>query len=115
MEYESRISRTMHTLGKIPLIGLPVFVYNASRALKTPMSDSLPELEKVNQNDLINRLEDGIKTLANKGLDREIILHQSLVTPACGMNNLSIPQAEKAMKLTIAISDYMRKKYLLNE
>ena len=71
------------------------------------------ELHKVNQKDLIKHLEDGISKLADKGLDRELVSHQSLITPACGMGNLSVKQAEKVMTLTKAISDHMRVKYSL--
>jgi hypothetical protein len=71
------------------------------------------ELESTNQGDLINRLESGIELLVDKGLDREVIMHQSVITPACGLGPMSITQAIAAMELTHSISEYIQKKYEL--
>ncbi len=68
------------------------------------------DLDNVTMEILVTRLEDGIKLLESKGLDRDQILQQSMITPACGLGNLSQAQAETAMKLTRSISEFMREK-----
>jgi hypothetical protein len=64
---------------------------------------------------LINRLEEGIGILVNKGLDRDLILDVSFITPSCGMGTLSIDDSELAMQLTSSISKHMREKYELGD
>ena len=71
------------------------------------------DLAGTNKTELISRLEQGVAQLESKGIKREAILHQSFITPACGLGNLPIPQAVQAMKLTAEISEHMQKKYEL--
>lgn len=68
-------------------------------------------LESVDQNSLINHLEAGINSLSKKGIDKEKIIHQSFITPSCGLGTITPDQARTAMALTRNISGYMRKKY----
>lgn len=62
-------------------------------------------------NSLLNKLEEGISALASKGIDKNLILKQSLITPSCGAGCLNTELAEKAMKLTSNISKKLREKY----
>ena len=71
------------------------------------------ELEKCKVEELLARLEYGINLLVDKGIDHDTILHQSFITPACGLGPLSVAQAETAMNYTNAISEQMRTKYNL--
>ena len=71
------------------------------------------ELENNTQQAMINRLEAGITLLVNKGLDREVIMNQSVITPCCGLGSVSITQAKTAMELTLSISEYIQNKYEL--
>lgn len=71
--------------------------------------------EAENVQSLIGRLENGIELLAGKGMDRETIYRQSLVTPTCGLSGLSEKQAEAALKMTREISDHMREKHDLDD
>jgi methionine synthase II (cobalamin-independent) len=59
-------------------------------------------------NMLVGRLEAGIKRLANEGIDRETMLHQSLVTPSCGLGSLMPDKAEAVLKLLREVSDRMQ-------
>jgi hypothetical protein len=69
------------------------------------------ELAKTNIQELLERLEDGFNALVQKGIDKTELLHNSLITPSCGLGNLSIDQAELAMEYTKQISEHLRKKY----
>ena len=73
------------------------------------------ELENTNSEKLIKRLEDGIQLLVTKGLEHEIILRQSLITPACGLGTLTVQQAKLAMQLTNDVSKYMQQKHGLDD
>ncbi len=42
--------------------------------------------------------------LAAKGIKKEAILNQSVITPSCGTGSLSIPQAEKVMSILSELS-----------
>jgi len=72
------------------------------------------ELENCSKEALILRLEEGIDLLVKKGLDHETIIHQSFITPACGLGNLPIELANTAMQLTRAVSEHIQAKYNLN-
>jgi methionine synthase II (cobalamin-independent) len=58
---------------------------------------------------LIDRLEGGIARLVAAGIPRMTLLHQSIVTPSCGLGSLSPPQAEAILKLTLEISERLRR------
>ncbi len=71
------------------------------------------ELENASEENLISRLEEGIDVLVGKGIERDSIIHQSLLTPSCGLGPLTEPQAKDAMILTESISKRMIQKYEL--
>lgn len=71
--------------------------------------------EAENLQSLIGRLENGIELLAGKGVEKETIHRQSLVTPTCGLSGLSEEQSEAALKMTRDISGHMREKYGLGD
>lgn len=58
---------------------------------------------------LISKLETGIKRLEQQGLKRETILRRSLLTPSCGMGSLTPEKAEAILKLLREISGRMQK------
>ncbi len=68
-------------------------------------------LEKSTVSSLMTILENSIDALAKKGISKEIILKQAIITPSCGAGGLDIKNAEKAMEFAKAISDELRKKY----
>jgi hypothetical protein len=75
---------------------------------------SFPGVKQVDSEDvnsLARRLEDRIQLLAEKGIDKEVILRSALITPNCGTASMSVDQAEKAIELTRLISEKMRAKY----
>ncbi len=66
-------------------------------------------LANINLDILIKKLENGIETLLKKGIDKELLLKNSLITPSCGLGNLSIEHAELAMEYTKQISEYLNR------
>ncbi len=54
-----------------------------------------------------------IDGLSAAGIERERILSQSLLTPNCGTGSMEIDLAEKALKLTVETSVYIRKRFNL--
>jgi len=70
-----------------------------------------PELERSRLKTLIEDFDSGLKLLMGKGLDKNTILRQSLITPSCGLGNLSVPQAKYAMNLTQDLSEHLQIKY----
>ncbi len=60
---------------------------------------------------LIKRFEDGLKLLVSKGIKREMILENLLITPSCGTGTLPVEVAEKVVKLTKGVSDDIRAIY----
>jgi hypothetical protein len=71
------------------------------------------ELANTNVEELSKKLEEGFGALEKKGLDKDELLHRSLITPSCGLGNLSVEYAEQAMEYTKQISDRIRGKYEL--
>jgi len=62
-------------------------------------------------NSLIKRFEDGLKLLDSKGVERERILENLLITPSCGTGTLPVEVAEKVVKLTRGVSDSIKASY----
>jgi methionine synthase II (cobalamin-independent) len=58
---------------------------------------------------LVAKLEAGMKRLEDKGIGRETILRQCLITPSCGMGSLTPEKAEAILKLVREVSDRMQK------
>jgi len=64
-------------------------------------------------NSLVKRFQDGLKLLNSKGIERERILENLLITPSCGTGTLPVEVAEKVVKLTRGVSDDIRARYFL--
>ncbi len=62
-------------------------------------------------NSLTKRFEDGLKLLHSKGVERERILENLLITPSCGTGTLPVEVAEKVVKLTRGVSDNIKARY----
>lgn len=56
-------------------------------------------------------LEEMIDLLASKGIDKELILTNAMITPACGTGSIQIEDAERVFELAPALSKHMRNKY----
>jgi len=60
---------------------------------------------------LADNLEGLINHLASKGIDKQTIVEQAIVTPACGTGTMEPQDAEKVFEMTSALSKAMREKY----
>ncbi len=63
----------------------------------------------------VNKYEEAISFLVNKGIDKNLILDSTLITPACGAGILSIEQAQKAMQLTGELANVLKDKYCVHK
>jgi hypothetical protein len=73
------------------------------------------DIRKENVINLTNRFESSIKLVVEKGIDLNVLLHQSLITPSCGLGTNELEDAEKAMRMTNKLSKIIRKKYELED
>ncbi len=58
---------------------------------------------------LLEKLDHGMKRLESAGVKREALLRQCLITPSCGMGSLTPDKAEAILKLLQDVSDRMQK------
>lgn len=57
------------------------------------------------------RLEKTMDALAEKGIDKQLIAEQAVITPSCGTGSMEPPDAEKVFELTSSLSQAMRERY----
>ncbi len=61
---------------------------------------------------LLDRFDAGVERLVQKGFDRELLLHQALITPSCGMGGvLTEPLAERVLGLLRELSLTLREQH----
>ena len=58
------------------------------------------------------RFDGGVEALVQSGIERERLLSQSLVTPACGLGSLTGKEALCALSLVRQLSRHLRGKHL---
>lgn len=61
---------------------------------------------------IIKKFDVAINYLVQKGIDKDLLLSQSMITPSCGAGSLTIELSEKAMNLTKELSNELIKKYI---
>lgn len=69
-------------------------------------------LDAADLNVIMQKFDEAIDYLVKKGLDKSLVINNSLVSPSCGAGSLSIEQAEKAMNLVYRLSLELKEKYL---
>lgn len=69
-------------------------------------------LEEANIDLLTNKFDEAINYLVKKGIDKELLISNSIITPSCGAGSLSVELAEKAMNLTQELSLKLKEKYI---
>ena len=117
---------TILTRANVDIINLDAFFYAQSLAL-FPEEVNLflenggkiawgivPTLDKealsvATAESLKNKFDDAIDFLCQKGIDKKLILDNSLISPSCGAGSLSVELAQKAMDLTKELSEKLRK------
>jgi len=60
---------------------------------------------------LTDQLEKVMDNLASKGIDKQLIAEQAVITPSCGTGSMDPADAEKVFELTAALSAAMKEKY----
>jgi len=60
---------------------------------------------------LADHFEKVMDNLAAKGIDKQQIIENAIITPACGTGSLSPADAEKVFEMTAALSIFMRNRY----
>ena len=74
----------------------------------------IPTSEKIREQteeSLEKKLEEGMDNLASKGIDKNLIVKQAMLTPSCGTGSLATDDAEKVFSLTAALAKRMKAKY----
>ncbi len=62
---------------------------------------------------LVTHLEKMVEHLAAKGINKQLIVEQALITPSFGTGTLDPVDAEKVLDISSALSKVMREKYAL--
>jgi hypothetical protein len=62
--------------------------------------------------DLILKFTQGVEGLAAKGVDRDLILRQAMLTPSCGTGSLPVPEAEMVFDKLRQTSERIRQTLL---
>jgi hypothetical protein len=57
------------------------------------------------------KLEQVMDNLAAKGIDKQLIVTQAMITPSCGTGSMEIADAEKVFELTNLLSKTMKRNY----
>lgn len=60
---------------------------------------------------LANHLEKMMDNLASKGIDKQLIMEQAVITPSCGTGSMDPADAERVFALTKQLSEAMQQKY----
>lgn len=68
-------------------------------------------LQKADINQMLEKFDEAINYLIQKGIDKDLLLKQSMVTPSCGAGSLTVELAEKAMGLVKELSSELKEKY----
>jgi hypothetical protein len=60
---------------------------------------------------MVNHFENLIDNLASKGIDKQLIIEQAIITPSCGTGSMDPQDAEKVFDMTQSLSIAMKDKY----
>ena len=60
---------------------------------------------------LVAHFEKMMDNLAAKGIDKQLIVEQAIITPSCGTGSMDPEDAEKVFEMTALLSNAMREKY----
>ena len=69
------------------------------------------EIRKQTAESLEKQLEKVMDNLASKGIPKDMIARQAIITPSCGTGSLDVADAERVFSLLSQVSKDMKKKY----
>jgi len=70
-----------------------------------------PSIREQTVEGLVTYFEKTMDNLASKGIDKQLIAEQTVITPSCGAGSMEPEDAEKVFEMTTALSKAMKKKY----
>ena len=73
-----------------------------------PTTDSIKD---VTIGDLMDKMISAVDRLVESGIDQNLIIENSLITPSCGTGTMPLAEAEKAMTLTHELTIKLKDKY----
>jgi len=73
-----------------------------------PTTDSIKD---VTIGDLMDKMISAVDRLVESGIDQNLIIENSLITPSCGTGTMPLDEAEKAMTLTHELTIKLKDKY----
>jgi methionine synthase II (cobalamin-independent) len=71
------------------------------------------ELERVSSDMILENLEACLDAMASKGIDRDLLIRRSIVTPQCGLGGLDVGGSERALSMLSHLSSSLRERYSL--
>ena len=76
-----------------------------------PTNPEYIDIESVDA--LVEKWYKQVDQLVSLGIDREMIVAQTLITPSCGMGTVSVEQAKRVLELNRAVSEKIRQDFSL--
>ena len=70
-----------------------------------------PAIREQTPEKLVAHFEKMADNLADKGLDKKLILEQAMITPSCGTGSLEVGDAEKVFQTLRSVSESLRAKH----
>jgi methionine synthase II (cobalamin-independent) len=68
-------------------------------------------LQNTNIEEILEKFEEATEYLTQKGIDKSLLINNSMVSTSCGAGSLSVDLAQKAMLLTEELSLKLKEKY----
>lgn len=68
-------------------------------------------LGKADINEMLKKFDEALDYLVKKGVEKDLLVNNSMITPSCGAGSLTIELAQKAMDLTKELSLKLKEKY----
>ncbi len=87
-----------------------VDLFKAGRWLAWGMIPTLnvEDIQKETHDSLLEQFYSKLEKISSLGIERSLILHQSMITPSCGAGSLSLAFSKKVLKLTKKVSEIIR-------
>lgn len=68
-------------------------------------------LANTNIDKMLDKFDEAIDYLVKKGVDKNLLIDHSMITPSCGAGSLTVELAHKAMDLTKELSEVLKERY----
>ena len=115
------ISWAKRTLGLLLVFDMIIFVLRGYQAVKTHLERGgilawgvVPTSTAIREQTvetMVAHFEKMMDNLASKGIDKQLIVEQAIVTPSCGAGSMEPEDAEKVFEINNLLSKAMRGKY----